>query len=239
MLGIIKYLKLFQTFDTERMLKEVSLLEESYWKDHYNKSHYEGNWTILSLRSIGGDPGNVVALHATSNERLHAYHDTVLLQQCHYIKRVLDFFECEKSSVRLMKLHSGAEIKEHRDLDMSFEEGEVRFHIPLITNDQVSFFLDQERVIMQPGECWYLNLSLKHSVINAGSSDRIHLVLDCKVNDWVKNIFLTGAEVCSRMEPETKSDNGREEKIMIIERLREMNTPTSLQLALKLEKEIG
>lgn len=236
---MIKYLKLLQSFDSERMLQEISLLEEKYWKEHYNKSHYSGNWTVLSLRSIGGNPDNVVALHAASNDSLHAFQDTSLLQECPYIREVLNFFECEKTSVRLMKLHSGAEIKEHRDLDMSFEEGEVRFHIPLITNARVGFFLDQEQIILKSGECWYLNLSLKHRVSNSGNSDRVHLVLDCKVNEWVKNIFSTGFDVCRHIEPEEELNKSHNEKMLIIERLKEMNTPTSIQLALEMEKELG
>ena len=37
-----------------------------------------------------------------------------------------------------MKLTPGSEIKEHRDYDL--DEGEVPIHIPVFTNERVSFF---------------------------------------------------------------------------------------------------
>ena len=48
---------------------------------------------------------------------------------------------------------------------------------------------------MKEGECWYLNLSLKHRVNNFGDTSRIHLVIDCKVNDWIKNLLNEEAEL--------------------------------------------
>jgi hypothetical protein len=39
---------------------------------------------------------------------------------------------------------------------------------------------------MQPGECWYLNFDLPHRVQNLGATDRVHLVVDCQVNDWLR-----------------------------------------------------
>jgi hypothetical protein len=38
---------------------------------------------------------------------------------------------------------------------------------------------------MKEGECWYLNFNLPHRVKNSGTADRIHLVIDCVVNDWL------------------------------------------------------
>ena len=38
---------------------------------------------------------------------------------------------------------------------------------------------------MQEGEAWYLNFNLPHRVKNGSSSDRLHLVMDCTVNDWL------------------------------------------------------
>jgi hypothetical protein len=42
---------------------------------------------------------------------------------------------------------------------------------------------------MKPGEAWYLRLSDPHAVANRGSSDRVHLVLDLVVNDWLTGFF--------------------------------------------------
>jgi quercetin dioxygenase-like cupin family protein len=54
-----------------------------------------------------------------------------------------------------------------------------------VTNKRVEFYLAGERVPMHEGELWYLDFSQKHRVENNGTTDRIHLVMDCKVNDWL------------------------------------------------------
>ncbi|RXK60949.1 hypothetical protein ESA94_10875 [Lacibacter luteus] len=219
------------------MQQEVALLESGLWKAHYNTAHYEGSWTILPLRSINGSIDNIISIHSAAAETIPAYKDTVLLQQCNYIRSVLAFFECEKTAVRLMKLHAGAVIKEHSDHDMRFEDGEVRLHIPVVTNAAVEFFLADERVPMQEGECWYLNLTLKHRINNFGNSDRIHLVLDCKVNDWIKKQFTTNTVLKKDFEEGQKPKQSKEEKLKIIAQLRLLNTTTALELADKMEKE--
>lgn len=233
---MIKYLQIDKNFNAAKMQEEVLLLEEEWWNQHYNKAHYEGQWSILPLRSMQGTMENVVSVHNAVQQANH-YKDTALLTKCPYIKSVLDFFQCEKTSVRLMKLHAGAMIKEHSDLELSFEEGEVRIHIPIITSPQVEFYLEEERVMMQEGECWYLNLSLKHSVRNNGTTDRIHLVIDCKVNDWLKKLFAECFVVQKQIEEKT-TDYNKEERVKIIRELRLLNTPAALELAEQMEKEL-
>ena len=192
--SMIKFARLKHRFDVVKMQKEVCTLETDLWKPHYNTKHYEGNWTTLQLRSINGNIENAVSLHSSSMHKM-VYENTILLEKCIYLQSVINFFQCEKMSVRLMNLHAGAVIKEHTDYDMNFEKGEVRFHIPIQTNSDVSFFLENEKIPMLEGECWYLNLSLKHRVNNSGNRNRIHLVIDCKVNDWVKNLLKKEAEL--------------------------------------------
>lgn len=219
------------------MQQEVALLESDLWKAHYNTAHYEGGWTILPLRSINGSIDNIISIHSTAAETIPAYKDTVLLEHCNYIRSILDFFECEKTAVRLMKLHAGAVIKEHSDHDMSFEDGEVRLHIPVITNTAVEFFLADERILMQEGECWYMNLTLKHRINNNSNIDRVHLVIDCKVNDWIKEQFAANASSRKDVEQEEKRKHSNEEKLKIIAQLRLLNTSTANELADKMEKE--
>jgi hypothetical protein len=87
-----------------------------------------------------------------------------------------------------MPLGPGSLIKEHEDPDLSFEEGLVRLHVP-VANDQVAFHLNHSRVVMEAGSTWYLRLSDPHSVVNGGATDRIHLVMDAVVNDWIAAAF--------------------------------------------------
>ena len=36
---------------------------------------------------------------------------------------------------------------------------------------------------MGEGECWYINFNLPHRIHNRGTTDRVHLVIDCVLND--------------------------------------------------------
>ncbi len=231
---MLKYLQLSCHFDVLPLQKELSTLAAGYWKLHYNQKHYEGDWSIISLRSLNGDPENIHSVHATAAGFIK-YEDTILLKQCPGITAVLDYFQCEKTAVRLMKLNAGAVIKEHSDYDLNFENGEVRFHIPVQTNEQVEFYVQDERVIMKEGECWYLNLNLPHRVCNPGSTDRIHLVIDCLVNDWLKQLFASDrykAKEIAEIQQELYTPEQREK---IIAELRQLNTSISNNLADEME----
>jgi hypothetical protein len=91
---------------------------------------------------------------------------------------------------------------------------------------------------MQEGECWYLNLSLPHRVVNQSSTDRVHLVIDCKVNAWV-SALMTENSLLRKETPDSPVpyyDSSTQEKI--IAELRQQQTPAALELADKLEREL-
>ncbi len=233
---MIKYVQLKQQFDVSRMQGDLKKLEAALWQPHYNKKHYEGDWTALPLRSINGIVDNCISIHSGSLQPNMAFKDTSNLDICEYLPCVINFFECEKMSVRLMKLNAGAIIKEHTDHDMSFEEGEARFHIPVCTNERVDFFIETEKIPMKEGECWYLNLSLKHSVNNFGDTNRVHLVIDCKVNDWVSNLLNEQTVIKKEFTPAFNAPGyNADDKIKIIQQLRMMGTQVANDLANKME----
>jgi hypothetical protein len=112
-----------------------------------------------------------------------------VLEQCPYIREVLSTFHCPLKVVRLLRLAAGSQILEHSDYCLSYEDGEVRVHIPVQTNPQVEFAVDGRALPLAEGECWYINFNLKHRIHNRGLTDRIHLVIDCKINPWLEAMF--------------------------------------------------
>ena len=184
------------------------------------------------MRSTGGATDNIVI---APGENV-VYRDTLFLEECPYLQSVLLNFKCPLQAVRLMKLNAGAIIKEHRDAELNFEKGEIRLHIPVITHDDVEFYLDKERLHLKEGECWYMNFNLPHSVNNKSIINRIHLVIDALVNDWVKQLFTDpGIPVKKEIEVSTHNYDDETKRQMIL-RLREMNTETSNKLADDLER---
>jgi len=47
---------------------------------------------------------------------------------------------------------------------------------------------------MSPGEVWYADFDRVHHVHNPGREPRVHLLLDCVVNDWLLERFDAATE---------------------------------------------
>ncbi len=229
---MIKYLQLPYHFDIKKMQEEVSLLGNQLWKLHFQVKHYEGEWSAIPLRSINGEINNNFI---SPIEDAKQYADTPLLKECPYLQEVLNTFKCDLMAVRLLKLSAGTQIHEHKDADLCFEEGLLRFHIPVITHAAVEFFLDKERMVLQEGECWYMNFNLPHSLHNKSNVDRIHLVIDAVANDWVSNLF-NAPEIAHKKEiAGGKNVYDDATKKEIIFQLRAMGTEVSNKLADEME----
>jgi Aspartyl/Asparaginyl beta-hydroxylase len=180
-------LRLPFTFAPDRLARDMQGLASSRWTRHFVKQNYEGDWSVIPLRAPAGARHPVKMIYA--DPTCHSFEDTPILQGCPYFREVLMTFRCRLRAVRLMRLAAGSVIKEHSDPDLSFEDGTVRLHVPVATNDRVAFVLNGSRVVMETGSTWYLRLCDPHSVTNGGLTDRIHLVIDAVVNEWVAAVF--------------------------------------------------
>jgi hypothetical protein len=187
-------LKLALRFDGEKLAQDLGSILSTEFIPHFNTRYYQGDWSVVPLRSIGGRPDHIYP-DPTQTQK---FADTPLLERCSHARKVLSSFQCELQAVRFLRLKAGSVIKEHRDYNLSFEDGEVRLHVPVTTNPDVDFVLDGRRVVMNPGEVWYHNFNLPHSVTNRGATDRIHLVVDCFVNDWMRQLILEAQGTAAR-----------------------------------------
>jgi Aspartyl/Asparaginyl beta-hydroxylase len=187
-------LRLPLAFDPDLLARDLAQLSSGEWISHYVRQNYDGDWSVVPLRGPAGETHPVRMINADPTAR--SFVDTPLLQGCGYFRQVLAAFECPLRVVRLMRLTPGSRIKEHTDLELSFEDGVVRIHIPVITNPDVEFYLNGARVVLEAGTAWYLRLSDRHSVFNGGSGDRVHMVIDADVNGWVEALFDTAVRQC-------------------------------------------
>lgn len=227
---MIHYLQLNFPTDINELKKELHQLQSREWPLHYQTLHYEGEWSALSLRSTNGRSDNPII----SPDGSATYRDTELLEQCPYINELLSRIHCPIEAVRLLKLTPGSVIKEHTDADLCFEKGAIRLHIPITTNPGVEFLVDGEPLRMAEGECWYCNFNRPHALANRGITDRIHLVIDALVNDWVKDLF-NGNKVLVKKEAEDRISTDPHTTKEIIYHLRALNTPAANLLADEME----
>jgi hypothetical protein len=187
---VLPSLQLPFTLDPALLQEDLARVRPEEWVPHFNVSLYEGDWSGIALRSLGGAPAKLYPDPTGTG----SFADTEVLARCPYFKRVLDTFACPLTSVRLLKLRAGSSIREHSDYKLGYEDGEVRLHIPIVTDADVAFFVDGRRVAMEAGECWYINVNLPHRVDNSSRIDRVHLVVDCVVDDWLAAFFPATAE---------------------------------------------
>ncbi len=177
--------KLPLSFNPEHLKADLDHILPGDWLPHFNDRYYEGDWSGVALRSVGGAATKLYPDPAAKEP----FADTSILARCPNIGQALREFKCPLNSVRLLRLGPGSRIREHRDYKLGFEDGEIGIHIPIVTNPMVEFFLNYEKLAMNEGECWYLNLNLPHRVENASATERIHLVIHCIVNQWVRQML--------------------------------------------------
>jgi hypothetical protein len=226
---LVRPIKFPFVFNTNRLKIDVQKVLKQNWIDHYNTNDYSGKWTSIALMSQGGKSDSIYAF-PNSNEPII---ETKALDSCDYFKAILDGFLFEKVAVRLLQLAVGAEIKPHKDHCLGYEDCSFRLHIPIITNSDVEFILDDKRIKMNEGECWYIDANFVHSVANRGTNDRIHLVIDGIRNDWTDQLFFAEANPDQFLKPKpTMSD---EEKQLIIAELQRMNSKVANDLIKEIE----
>ncbi len=186
-------LKLPFAFSPDKLADDLSVLEKKNWTEHFVRQNYEGDWSAIPLRAPIGETHPIRMIYA--DQTCNEFVDTEYLKQCAYFQEVLSQFKCDLTLVRLMKLAAGSIIKRHSDYDLCYEDGAIRLHIPVVTNAQIEFYLNDERINMKSGECWYLRLSDPHRVNNFSTEDRVHLVVDAKVNDWITEMFTQASTI--------------------------------------------
>ena len=104
--------------------------------------------------------------------------------------------------VMLARMAPGGIIHPHKDASPS-AKWPHKIHVPLQTNESVTFFIDDKPFHLAEGEAVEVNNMGKHAVENRGSTDRIHLIfeyfdLDQPNPDWAKALWENPPVAASR-----------------------------------------
>ncbi|AVT47858.1 aspartyl/asparaginyl beta-hydroxylase domain-containing protein [Shewanella baltica] len=192
-MDICSFALLAQVPNSLSLQQELNALLLQDWLPHVNQRDYrqgdQGGWDVLPLRCAAEYQTAHPILQAFSISTPDHWQDLPSLESSPALCRFLQSLACPVKSVRLMRLHAGAEIKPHRDQGLCIEQGEARLHLPLQTNEQLNFYVDDKCVPMQAGELWYINADQVHWVENKGQDARINLVIDCEVNTWLRELI--------------------------------------------------
>lgn len=104
-----------------------------------------------------------------------------------FVEKTYSFLGAEKNGICVFYyLSPGAILHPHRDLTGASSNARLRFHIPIITNENIYFNVSKQRVIMSPGELWALDTSYLHEVKNQSNTVRVHIVIECQISETTK-----------------------------------------------------
>ncbi|SDZ63620.1 aspartyl/asparaginyl beta-hydroxylase domain-containing protein [Pseudomonas sp. NFIX28] len=171
--------------DLPRLLRALARIGADAWQGHFNGQYYDGDWSGVALISAADAPSELAPGKGLPVQREPWRQDPDWhLALRHLPLRIV--------SARLLRLGPGARIHEHRDYDLGGPDADLRLHIPLLSPPRVDFLLDGQRMPMQAGECWFLDLSRPHRVDNYDRQARVHLVLDCRPDPWLAQKIAEG-----------------------------------------------
>lgn len=167
--------RLIAGLDVSPALEELAgrpeLWELIQLRQQYAESAHVDTETIV-LRgpsSVDNLFDNLDCLHYAAIEQLRA---TWAL-----VRHVREFLQArEAGRVMLVRLKEGGWIRPHVD-EGAYARYYARFHLVLESNHYCRFACGQEKAIMAPGELWWFNHQMMHSVINNGPA-RTHLIMD-------------------------------------------------------------
>jgi hypothetical protein len=230
-------------FDPQLLKADLARILPEEWTPHYNERDYGGDWSAVALQSPSGRASEIAAKPGAPAALL----DTPALERCGYFRRVVATFECPLKSVRLLSLAPQSFIREHTDLALGYEDGEIRIHVPIETNPGVEFYVSGRRLHLEEGHCYYLNVNLPHRVNNRGAAGRVHLVIDAQVNEWVHELFRRGQAEDWSIPLSLLPPRGFEEfrarvlsDVSLQEKLREIpDRPAFVHAAIELGRELG
>jgi hypothetical protein len=127
-------------FDPAGLAADTANFSKTEWIEHFVKHNYDGDRSVIPLRGPAGASHPVQMIYSDPGRADFA--DTPMLAGSRHFRAVLDDFARPVHAVRLMLLSLGSVIKEHHGNDLCFEQGMVRIHIPVTTNDGVDFRLN-------------------------------------------------------------------------------------------------
>ena len=175
---IVEYIK-------EKELGWNSMISAS----RYNRTHN----SVEQIRIISIDNNKQIdEPYIVFNNRV----DPELLDLCNpIVQKLEEIYNGRVCECLINKLDSYSVIPKHTDTEGYIALGEEalayyyrvirRIHIPIITNENVLFEIEDERECFKIGECWETNTDLMHAVYNFSPEPRYHLVFDILPYKWL------------------------------------------------------
>ena len=188
-------LRFLKTFNVKELIDYVHLLEDEHWEKQ----------VLLGQRYSTHKNSNAIIITKVDTTRIDPllpFNATFAIENQELINLIMpianeiaNLYDGKYGRIWLAKLPAGKQIPLHSDgfdlfknkksLDYYYLQSVYRVHIPLITNEEVIFIVNNEKKHLKVGEAWDINQRLPHTVENNSKTDRIHLVIDILPYKWL------------------------------------------------------
>jgi hypothetical protein len=187
----VKLKKLAQLPSFDGLLDTVRHLTDVDWDKHKE----------IQIKLTGGRTGEAIYLYLNDQIRSREFTNVDvrrLLPGTVLEKTVMDMVnneirphypDCQLFRVQFTRMPAGGVIEPH--WDTGFLSLVHRLHVPVITNKDVVFTIDDEDFVLEPGWLYELNNLVRHSVANNSSEGRVHLLVDLLPRDDKRFFRLT------------------------------------------------
>jgi hypothetical protein len=186
--------KFYKTFNVDSISNEIEKFtdqwnidtyrQRQHYKERRNPHLYTQTFTIQN-HDINWNFGDKIESEVKDMSMLNSV--------LHIVKDLELMCQGVSGRVLLINLSANKDVSEHTDKG-DYLSTVRRFHIPIITNDLVSYTVNGERINMKQGECWEINNLKSHSVLNDSSIDRVHLLIDIFPGINKNSIDIVGAD---------------------------------------------
>lgn len=168
-------------FDSKELVKSYVKLYQKYPFPHINLAKPIGFDDIVGVKYGAStlydvDENRYILTQDLFNEYLtDVINDQFLYSLCEsVIEYVEQIHGLAVGRIRFNTLARKTCLRYHTDVESS-----LRFHIPVITTPNAFFVIDDNVERMRvPGNLYALDVTRKHTAVNAYTEDRVHLVFD-------------------------------------------------------------
>ena len=167
--------RIINTFDVQPIVEELSKIGPGIWdadksrQNSFSPHKLTKSLFINNVELMWQGHGYPIKKH-TITSMLNKYTDAI-------VTSLEQHFNGKVGRTLYIDLPAGCEVTKHVD-NGYYLMNTHRCHIPILTNDDVDFYLGDETINMKAGTCYEINNAGLHGVNNRGSSNRIHLLID-------------------------------------------------------------
>ena len=171
------FLLIHSNIDVSRIQNKLGRLPQEAWLNSGREERYAAHRNTQALRLIYDED------FRHNNPTYHPRYGQFEDELRSLVDRISNYYGGDGFVVRLIfaSLLGHQEILLHRDKHYSLINCH-RVHIPIVTNELITFTVGGEEKKLREGELWEIDNSTFHAVTNDGDEDRIHLIID-----WVPN----------------------------------------------------